>query len=387
MKRDYYEVLGVSKSASDAEIKKAFRKLAKKYHPDTNQNDASAKQKFEEVNEAYNVLSDPKKRKIYDQFGMAAFEQGDPDAYEKAANGAGFGGFGGFGQGGNGAYQSFHFDSSDPRMQDIFGDLFGNMFGGKGKTSGSYSYTSGFGGNGASGASGFSGFGGSGFNGAGTGFNGNYSTGGAGYSNTGAGYSGSAGSYQEPDRDIHSEISVDFDEAAFGADKDVTIRRSNGERTTLRVHVPAGIDEGKSIRLRGKGYNINGATGDLYLKIHINPKEGFERKGNDVYTTAHVPFWTAALGGEANVHTLTGSVALRIPAGIQSGSKMRLHGKGIIDMKDPSVHGDQYVTIEVEVPKNLTPEQRDLITKLRDLDEHGTSSSASTSSRRTRAGS
>lgn len=385
MKRDYYEVLGVSKTASDAEIKKAFRKLAKKYHPDTNQNDAGAKQKFEEVNEAYNVLSDPKKRKIYDQFGMAAFEQGDPDAYEKAANGAGFGGFGGFGQGGNGNYQSFHFDSSDPRMQDIFGDLFGSMFGGKGKTSGSCSYTSGFG-SGASGASGFNGFNtsGSGFNsnfGAGSG----YSGAGAGYGSYGTGAASGAGSCQEPDRDIRSEISVDFDEAAFGADKDVTIRRGNGERTTLRVHIPAGIDEGKSIRLRGKGYSVGGATGDLYLKIHINPKEGFERKGNDVYTTAHVPFWTAALGGEAQVRTLTGSVALRIPAGIQSGSKMRLHGKGIADMKDPSAHGDQYVTIEVEVPKNLSAEERDLIAKLRDLDERRSSSSAG--ARRSRSGS
>ena len=274
MKRDYYEVLGLSKGAEDKEIKRAYRKLAKKYHPDTNPGDKEAEKKFKEVTEAYSVLSDPEKKKLYDQFGHAAFDQ-------SGAAGSGYGN---------------------------------------------------------AGTGGFGGFGGTG---------------------------GSKGS------DIKAGITVGFDEAAFGGDKVITL--SNPENPgqpgqSLKVHIPAGIDNGKSIRLRGKGMpgTGGGEAGDLLLKVTVAPKPGYERKGMDVYTTVSVPYTTAVFGGEALVHTLYGDVMCKIKEGTQSGSKIRLRGKGIVSMKDSSVHGDQYVTIQIEVPRNLSLQARQ---KLKEFEE------------------
>ena len=226
MKRDYYEVLGLSKGAEDKEIKRAYRKLAKKYHPDTNPGDKEAEKKFKEVTEAYSVLSDPEKKKLYDQFGHAAFDQ----------SGAAGSGYGNAGTGG-------------------FGDIFGNMFHG-GSASGRSRRTSGFTG----------GFGGE--------------------------------SFKSKGSDIKAGITVGFDEAAFGGDKVITL--SNPENPgqpgqSLKVHIPAGIDSGKSIRLRGKGMpgTGGGEAGDLLLKVTVAPKPGYERKGMDVYTTLSVPYTTA----------------------------------------------------------------------------------------------
>ena len=321
VKRDYYDVLGIDRNADEKTIKKAYRKLAKKYHPDTNAGNADAADKFKEVNEAYDVLSDPKKKKMYDQFGHAAFEAGaDPGA------GAGAGGFGGFQSDGNGSYQEFHFNGEN--MDDIFGDIFGNMFHG-GSASGRSRRTSGFTG----------GFGGE--------------------------------SFKSKGSDIKAGITVGFDEAAFGGDKVITL--SNPENPgqpgqSLKVHIPAGIDNGKSIRLRGKGMpgTGGGEAGDLLLKVTVAPKPGYERKGMDVYTTVSVPYTTAVFGGEALVHTLYGDVMCKIKEGTQSGSKIRLRGKGIVSMKDSSVHGDQYVTIQIEVPRNLSPQARQ---KLKEFEE------------------
>ena len=276
-KRDYYEVLGIDKKADDKAIKRAYRKLAKKYHPDTNPGDKQAEQKFKEVTEAYNVLGDEKKRKLYDQYGFAAFEEGAAGgAYGGAGAGSGFGGF----QGG---------------------------FGG--------------------------------------------------------------GSFKSKGQDLHAEIRVSFEDAAFGCEK--VINLSSGQGTpaqSLKVRVPAGIEDGKSIRLRGKGGpGMNGGeAGDLLLKIHVDEKPGYERKGMDVYTTISVPFTTAVFGGEAIVNTLKGSVKCKIPAGIQSGSKIRLRGKGIVSMKDPSVHGDMYAAVQIQVPRNLSPEAKQ---KLREFEK------------------
>ena len=155
-------------------------------------------------------------------------------------------------------------------------------------------------------------------------------------------------------------MTVAFDEAAFGCDKRITFSDGSGRNQTLEVHIPAGIDSGKSIRLKGKGLpgSHGGESGDLLLKVQVAPRPGFERKGMDVYTTARIPFTVAALGGEAYVSTLYGKVALKIREGTQSGSRIRLRGKGIVSMKDPSVHGDQYVTVQVEVPKNLSEEAK-----------------------------
>ena len=333
MKQDYYEVLGIGKQADEKEIKRAYRKLAKKYHPDTNPGDKVAEQKFKEVTEAYNVLSDKEKKKLYDQFGFAAFDEAGnarADAgsgFYGGAGGQGFGGQGGFRSGsfhtGDGSgYQEFHYEGGD--MGDMFGDIFGNMFhGNAGGHSGFYSNGSGFG-----------------------------------------GFAGQKG-YRQQDsyrgEDLHADITVGFDEAAFGCDQMIHIQAADGTGVqSLSVHIPAGIDDGKSVRLRGKGHPGfgGGENGDLLLKVHITPRAGYERKDMDVYTTADIPFTTAVFGGEASFPTLYGSVVCKVPAGTQSGKKIRLRGKGIVSMKDPKVHGDQYVTIQIQVPTTLTAEQR-----------------------------
>ena len=364
VKRDYYDVLGIDRNADEKTIKKAYRKLAKKYHPDTNAGNADAADKFKEVNEAYDVLSDPKKKKMYDQFGHAAFEAGaDPGA------GAGAGGFGGFQGGGNGSYQEFHFEGGD--MDDILKNLFGGGFGG-GSNSGKAGSAHGFGGSGF-GHSGFeNGSFRSGFNNR-SGFNGGFGSGS--FDNTGYGdgfgnscNSGFSGSHQQKGQDLNAEISISFNEAAFGCDKLINLSGADGSgKQTLKVHIPAGIDNGKSIRLRGKGNPGYGGApaGDLLLKVHVGERPGFERKGTDVYTTVNVPFITAALGGEAKVQTLNGQVMCRIPEGTQSGSKIRLKGKGIQVMGKVGVYGDLYVTVQVQVPRNLSEESK---RRLREFD-------------------
>ena len=349
-KRDFYEVLGVSKTASDAEIKKAYRKLAKKYHPDSNPNDAVAAERFKEINEAYDVLSDPEKKKLYDRFGAAAFEAGfDPKA---AAGGyGGFGGFhGGFGSGTGGfhsysgnpnsGYQEFHFEGNPEDMDDILGGMFGDMFGGHGgkrRTSGARGRSSqGSGFHGCFGSRSFDGF-------------------------------TSGGGYQSRGQDITSELTVTFDEAAFGCDKMITLTGSDGRKQTLQLHIPAGMEDGKSLRLQGKGgAGVNGApAGDLLICIHVAEKPGFTRKGADVYTTANIPFTTAVLGGEAIINTLNGRVSCCIKPGTQSGSKIRLKGKGVANMRDPKTFGDLYVTVQIEVPTSLSAEA---LAKLREFE-------------------
>ena len=357
-KRDYYEVLGVSRSADDNTIKKAYRKLAKKYHPDTNGGDPKAEQKFKEVTEAYNVLSDKEKRKLYDQFGHAAFDGSAPGAgAQGGAYGDPFGGFGGFGggtNGSNGSYQEYHFSGDD--MDDILKNMFGGGAGNfrQGRTSDGgtyYSYSS----NGNTGGRSQGGFSG-GFSGFGRGGNGS----GFGYgSGFGDGFGAGSG-YQSKGEDLHANVSITFDEAAFGCDKRITLTDGHGGNKTLQVHIPAGIDTGKSVSLRGKGQpGIGGGqAGDLLLEVTVGSRPGYERKGSDVYTTVNIPYTTAVFGGEATVGTLYGNVVCRIREGTQSGTKIRLKGKGIVSMKDPKVHGDQYVTVQIQVPTGLSEEAK-----------------------------
>ena len=332
-KTDYYKVLGINKDADEKTIKKAYRKLAKKYHPDINPGDTAAEARFKEVTEAYEILSDPEKRKLYDRFGASAFD-GTGNAQSGAySNAGGFGGFGDFGgnggfhggtyraNNGNG-YQEFHFEGGD------MGDIFENFFGG--------------------------GFKKSGFQGSfqkNNGFNRNY------HQNGGF---GSGSSYQTKGRDVHAEINISFDAAAFGKKETIHLKDENGKVQALEVNIPAGIESGQSIRLRGKGspgYN-GGAAGDLFLKVSVADKPGFKRKGQDLYNTVSIPFITAVLGGDVTVPTIYGNVRCSIKSGTQSGSKVRLRGKGIVSMKNSSVHGDQYTTVEVQVPRNLTPKAK-----------------------------
>ena len=165
-------------------------------------------------------------------------------------------------------------------------------------------------------------------------------------------------SHQTKGEDLHTDVSISFEEAAFGCDKKIRIQRGDGTTQTLEVHIPEGIEDGKSIRLKGKGMPGagGGQPGDLFMKIHVGARPGFERKGADLYTTVQIPFATAALGGEVMVETLTGRVLCKIRKGTQSGSKIRLRGKGVARMNQPSVHGDQYVTVQIQVPDTLTPE-------------------------------
>lgn len=336
-KRDFYEVLGIKKGASQSEIKKAYRKMAKKYHPDTNAGDEAAAEKFKEVSEAYSVLNDPEKKKLYDQFGHAAFDgTGQPGgSYGAGFGGAGSSGFGGFGgtggsgfsgfsQGPDGSYQEYHFDGN---MDDILKDIFGHGF------SGSGSGASGFSGfSGTSGTSGFSGFG------------------------RGAGY----GSFPQDGENVHADINVTFDEAAFGGDRYFDLKDPAGKKQSIKVHIPAGIDNGQSIRLRGKGMpGVNGGkAGDLLLKVHVAVRPGFERKGMDVYAPVRVPFTTAVLGGKVEVQTLRGKVKCNIKPGTQSGTKLRLRDKGIVSMKDPAKFGCHYAVVEIDVPKNLSEDAK-----------------------------
>ena len=181
-------------------------------------------------------------------------------------------------------------------------------------------------------------------------------------------------SYRCRGEDLHADISVTFDEAAFGCEKVIHLENgADGSVQSLQVKIPAGIESGKTIRLKGKGPPGmgGGEPGDLLLRVTAGEKPGFERKGMDLYTTLRIPFTTAALGGEATVQTIYGNVLCKIREGTQSGSKIRLRGKGIVSMKDPSVHGDQYVKIEVQVPRNLSSEARQKLREFQQICQGG----------------
>ena len=218
------------------------------------------------------------------------------------------------GSGNNGGYHEFHFEGN---ADDMFGDFFDQMFHGKSRGFGSERYT-------RSGSSRhpFE----DAFSGRGT----------------------------AEDLDLHAEVSIRLEEAASGCEKQITLRNPDGTTNTLLVKIPAGIENGKSIRLRGKGHTgSNGRRGDLLLKVNVEEKKGFERRGMDIYTTIQIPYTTAVFGGEARVSTLYGDVVCKIKEGTQSGSKLRLRGKGMVSMKDANVHGDHYATIEIAVPRSL----------------------------------
>ena len=334
-KRDYYETLGVNKGADKDAIKRAYRKLAKKYHPDTNAGDAHAEEMFKDVTEAYNVLSDEKKRKLYDEFGFAGLQEGFS---EEAARQAAQGGFGGFGE--PFTHQEFHFENGSGDMDDIF-SMFGDMFshGGSSGSRGSYRTggAGGFGGNSAD------------------------------WSNF-TGGSARGRSTSRKGSDVMADLTISFDEAVFGCEKSISLQDpTTGKVSNLSIHIPAGIESGKTVRLKGQGNpgRNGGAAGDVLLKVNVTPSSEFERKGQNVYSTIRVPFTTAALGGKARVHTLYGDVECSIKAGTQGGSKIRLKGKGISSMKNPSVKGDQYVTVEISVPRRLTPRAKEVLEEYR----------------------
>ncbi|MEE3420392.1 MAG: J domain-containing protein [Lachnospiraceae bacterium] len=338
MMNDLYQVLGVSRSASAGDIKKAYFKLAKKYHPDMNPGNKEAEKKFKEIGEAYRILGDPENKRIYDECGGEAFEAGvDPRQYEAAwkqaqQNGGfgGFGGFSGFGRGGGfggtgGPYErtytdgngtTYTYSSNSSGGFDGFGDIFGDFFGGRGGA----------------------------FHDAG--------------SRRSSGFDGFRTQTEKPNLDLRTGITISFEESVLGCTRRIRVSNPNGGAGTriLEIKIPAGIEDGKSLRMRGKGRSDgSGRTGDLLLEIHVAKSSLYERRGNDIYTKATIPFDTAVLGGTATFSTVYGNVSVRIPAGTQSGSKIRLRDKGV---RSGSVTGAEYVTVEVAVPKDLTMSER-----------------------------
>ena len=313
---DYYKALGVDKSATQDDIKKAFRKLARKYHPDLNPNDPSAKDKFQEINEANEVLSDPEKRKKYDEYGE---HWKHADEFEKQKQQYGAGGFGGrtggFGSSGNGSY----WYSSNG--EEGFGDA------------------GGFGGN----AGGFSDFFEelSGHRGAGAG------------SRRGAGFRG---------QDYNAELQLSLREAAVTHKQVLNVNGKN-----IRITVPAGIANGQTIKLRGHGApGVNGGPdGDLYITFIIPDDPVFKRLGNDLYVTAPLNLYTAVLGGEETVDTLDGKVKLKVKPETQNGTKVRLKGKGFPVYKEEGKFGDLIVTYNITIPTNLTEHQKELFRQLK----------------------
>ncbi len=335
-KKDYYEILGINRDAGADAIKKAYRKLAKKYHPDSNKGNADAEQKFKEISGAYSVLSDPEKKKLYDQFGHAAFDPNSMNGYGTQDSDDFFRShFGGARHASGGTYKEYHFE--DGNMDDFFSDIFGDIL--HGQKQGQHNKQN-----------------------YGSGFHRFYSSSGSPFED------GSSAAFHQKGTDLETDVSVTFDEAAFGCDKIITLKNpQTGASQSLQVHIPAGIESGKSVRLRGKGNPGigNGPPGDLLLHISVGQKPGYERKGMDVYTSVEIPFTTAVFGGEALVSTLYGNVLCKIRPGTACGTKIKLKGKGIASMKTPSVRGDQYVTVQIQVPRNLTREEEE---KLREFE-------------------
>ena len=317
--KDYYKILGVSKNASEKEIRSAYRKLARQYHPDVNPGDKSAEEKFKEINEANEVLSDPEKRKKYDELS---------DYYQQYGRmpGSADGGFGGPG----GARYQYRTVTPD-ELNDLFGgqspfsDFFEQFF-----------------------SSDFAG--GSGSNSSIFGNVGNR-----------AGTTGRARQRATVGQDIEAQVEVTLAEAYSGASRVFELSDVDGSTKRIEVKIPAGVDEGSRIRIAGQGGQGTAGRGNLYLVVHIVPDERFTREGTTLRTTIDVPLAVAMLGGEAQVTTPDGrKLALRIPPETANGKSFRLRGQGMPQLGQPDKRGDLFAEVSVVLPRHLTDEQRRL---------------------------
>jgi DnaJ-class molecular chaperone len=316
--KDYYATLGVSKTATGKEIKAAFRKLARKHHPDVNPGDKSAESRFKELNEANEVLSDPAKRKKYDELGS------NWRMYEQAGPGG-------------------------PAGQGRPGPQAGNPFGGGVHTMTEEEMREMFGGGG--GADPFSDFFHTFFGGAAAG------------TDEGAGRRprGTRARPPRQGRDVEHEIDLDLDEAYHGTTRRLSMTH-DGTARTVDVRIPAGVGDGSRVRVAGEGEQgaSGGKSGDLYMRVRLTPHPTFERRGRDLYTHVAMPVTTAVLGGEADVPTLSGKpLRLKVPPTTQNAQVFRLKGHGMPVVGKPAEQGDLYATVDVELPKTLTPEQRE----------------------------
>ncbi|MEJ2202168.1 MAG: DnaJ C-terminal domain-containing protein [Desulfuromonadaceae bacterium] len=292
MAKDYYAVLGLKKDAAADQIKKAYRKLALKYHPDKNPGDQKAEEKFKEITEAYAVLSDPEKKRQYDQFGDTGFHQrfSQEDIYRNFDLGNIFREFG---LGGD--------------------DIFSHLFGGGGRRSP---------------------------------------------------FSSTPRSRVLKGQDFVMRLSIPLRQAILGGERRIDFRRE-GQVEQLQVRIPNGVESGQRLRVPGKGgiSPSGGPTGDLFLEIEVESDPTFSRDGDNLYVRLHIPFSGACLGTSAEVPTLEGPRRVKVPAGIASGGKIRLAGYGV--PKRDGGKGDLYATIDIEVPKQLTEKQKELLEKLK----------------------
>jgi curved DNA-binding protein len=312
--KDYYKTLGVERDASEKEIKKAFRKLARQHHPDVNPDDPKAEERFKEINEAYEVLSDPDKRSKYDRLGS------DWQRWQRSGQPGDFD-WGQYATGGPGDRVHVRYGTPED-LQDIFGggspfsDFFSQIFGGMG---------------GAPGAGGYQ--------------------------------------YQmqpQRGRDYEQAIEITLQEAYRGTSR---VLQRDGQR--LEIQIPAGAKTGTRVRVSGEGGAgaAGGPSGDLYLRVTVQPDPRFERRSDDLYATVNADLYTMVLGGEVKVPTMTGEVALTVPSGTQNGRTFRLRGKGMPRLRNPEQHGDLYAKVEVQLPTRLTDRQLELFEELRQSKE------------------
>ena len=290
---DYYKVLGLSKNASDAEIKKAYRKLARKYHPDVNPGNKEAEKKFKEINEANEVLSDPEKRKKYDKYGK---DWQHADEFEKAGHQSAYSGSSSYGG----------FSGED------FSDFFEAMFGG----------------------------------------------------GSNSGYRGRASSVKFKGQDFNAELHLNLTDVYKTQKQVLTV---NGKK--IRLTIPAGVENGQVIKIKGKGgKGINGGPdGDLYIKFVINNNTNFKRDKNDLYLTVDLDLYKAVLGGEMIINTLAGKVKLKVKPETQNETKIKLKGKGFPVYKKENKYGDLIITYKIKIPRNLTKKEKELFTELSKL--------------------
>jgi curved DNA-binding protein len=335
--KDYYSTLGVAKTATDKEIKQAFRKMARKHHPDVNPGDKSAESRFKEINEAYEVLGDPAKRKKYDELGAnwrmyeQAGAQGAPGGFNPNQPGWNVN-FGGGGPQGGG----FRTMTED-EMREMFGDahpfsdFFETFFGGARQAE----------------------------------------------EPRGRGRGARGARAARAGRDVEQELELGLEDTYHGTQRRFSIQH-DGQSRTVDVRIPAGVGDGSRVRVPGEGEQGSGGAkaGDLYLRIRQSAHPQFERKGRDLYTRVPIPLTTAVLGGEAEVKTLGGkSLRLRIPPTTQNAQVFRLKGHGMPVTGKPDEHGDLYATVDVQLPKQVTPEQRPHFEALQKL-EAGTKNPA-----------
>jgi len=328
--KDYYGILGIKKTASDDEIRKAFRKLARKYHPDVNPKNKAAEEKFKEISEANDVLSDPKKRKIYDQLGYYS-DNIDPAAAEAYARGGGFGagGFGGFpgsgrtshSQGAPFDFSNFDFESAAGqagRGSGGFRDIFSSMFGSMG------------------------------------GF-------------------GAEPSGPMPGQDVEYTVNVGFWQAIKGGTVKISLQRADaaGHMHTepVEFRIKPGTRDGQRIRLQGKGSpgSRGGPAGDLYLIVRIGEHPVFRREGDDIHITVPITVTEAALGAKIEVPTIAGRAQLKIPPGTQSGQKLRMREKGVPSVVKPGVIGDEIVEVRIVSPHVRDERSKEILRELAQL--------------------